>query len=688
MTPSGDASAFDKQLAEAICDLEIPLYIKFSPDGEKVLYKTAPDPRKGKNSVSTLWLASTTEPGSSRQLTSGQSQEGDPEWHPSGNQVAFVSDRAKPGESSAIYMLRLDGGDAVAITPADNAQDIESFAFSPNGETIAYLSPDEKTEELKEKEEKDESGPDVWGERWEYARLRLVNVASHETKTLVEGDRHIDELAWSPDGKSVAFFSIANPNIEEAMLTGTTICTVNVETGAVRDLCKVPNELNYLTWAPDGSIYFTTGTPDNRDTGGLAVYTVDPAAAEPKHVKIACGEHDHAAGIAVAGEKLLVNRAVRFSSVISELGGKDLFQKDTEIWAWDVFVNPDSGTPILAAGLSDVDMPYEVFIVEEGKEDLKLSHHGKPLESRSFGSCSELTCQSADGEVELDALYLTPTSKKTENGTPVEPLPTFVIIHGGPTSRDCKVFDGACYQWAPYILSKGYGVLLPQYRGSTGRGEKFASYSMGGQGKYDYADVISITDNAIKKGFADPKKLIVGGWSQGGLITYLCSVRNGLHGLGWRFNATIAGAGVCDIESLAITSDLGSTYERELAGGDSIWTLDRHDTRNRQGSALWEVAGAVKQSRERGEPVIPPMLILHGDKDVRCPFSQAEGFRRALRTHGLPCEFVAYPGEGHGIRARRFWLDMFERVGRWCDLYIGPGVEDKLVTMVDEKLQV
>ncbi|KAJ4162866.1 hypothetical protein NW754_014284 [Fusarium falciforme] len=104
----------------------------------------------------------------------------------------------------------------------------------------------ERPKSSRRREEKDESGPDVWGERWEHARLRLVNVASHETKTLVEGDRHIAELAWSPDGKSVAFFSIANTNIEEAMLTGTTISIVNVETGAVRDLCKVPNELNYL----------------------------------------------------------------------------------------------------------------------------------------------------------------------------------------------------------------------------------------------------------------------------------------------------------------------------------------------------------------------------------------------------------------------------------------------------------
>ena len=141
--------------------------------------------------------------------------------------------------------------------------------------------------------------------------------------------------------------------------------------------------------------------------------------------------------------------------------------------------------------------------------------------------------------------------------------------------------------------------------------------------------------------------------------------------LGWRFNAAIAGVGVCEIEGLALTSDLGSTYERELGGGNSIWTLGRDDTRIRQGSVLWEVTGAVEESRRRGEPVIPPVLILHGDRDERCPFSQADCCRRALRAHGLPCEFVAYSGEAHGIEPQRFWLDMLERVERWCGKYIG-----------------
>ncbi|RFN45495.1 hypothetical protein FIE12Z_10257 [Fusarium flagelliforme] len=658
--------SFDKAFAETLCDLQVPKAIKISPDGQKLANRM-----EGKNHLSTLWLA-THEANSSRQLTRGTSNDTNPTWHPRDNsRIAFLSDRAKPGESSAIWSLSLEGGDPVPLTKEVNEQSIESYAFSPSGNTIAYVSADEKENGGEEDDEK----PEVWGETWDYAKLRLLDVETLETKVLV-GDGHIGEIAWTPDGKSLVFMSTLNPHIEEAMLTGTSISTVDVRTGEVKRLCTVMNEPYNLIWAPDGKIYFITGIPPDKDSGGRAVYTIDPVATTTGFTRVTC-ENDDADDMRIVNDKIFLNRQGRIGSTIGEIGGVDLFA-ETDIWAWDAHIDRQ-GVPFLAASLSDVNTPYEVFIIGgPDRTRVKVSNHGKPLERHSFGFCNRFTCQSSDGEVELDGLYLTPASRENDapkvplpTDAPKVPLPTVVLIHGGPRDRNCNGFDTSCFNWAPYLLSKGYGVLLPQYRGGSGRGETFAMYSVGGQGKYDYQDVITITDAAIKKGYVHPEKLMVGGWSQGGLLTYLCSVRNGDHGLGWRFKAAIAGAGVVDIESLAITADLGSTYEVELAGGHTIWTLPQDDTRNRQGSAIWEVSAAMERSRREVNPVIPPMLILHGEKDERCPFSQAEGFRRALRHYDLKCEFVKYPGEGHGIEKQAYWLDMLERVGRWCDLYIG-----------------
>lgn len=108
----------------------------------------------------------------------------------------------------------------------------------------------------------------------------------------------------------------------------------------------------------------------------------------------------------------------------------------------------------------------------------------------------------------------------------------------------------------------------------------------------------------------------MGGWSQGGFLTKLCSVRNGSHDGGWRFQAAITGSGFCDIDSIAL-----------------------------------------------GSPVVPRMLILHGEADTRCHVTQSWGLRRALRSYGLPFELVNYPFQGHVFEAQKYWVDMALRTG-------------------------
>ena len=632
--------------------------------------------KSGANYVSSLWLASAKEPRSARQLTSGAFADSSPVWHPDGNRILFFSDRAAAGNKAGVWSLRLDGGDAIAITPTEAEQSVEQWKLSPDGKTVAFLAGDEKSEKEKTKGG-DDPRPYVWGEEWEFARLRLVDVETKQTKVLVREDRHIVDMSWSRDGKSITFRSNSNTEYEEPAFTGGTVSTVDVDSGAVKDLCTIKGEFLNLEWAADGKLYFMGVSPMGEMFGGFAIFSVDPAQDSPSFVRVAYGEQDDAISIRIAGDKLLAKREMRLGSIISEVGGDDLFAfEETELGDWDVFFDPETGSASLATSFSTINAPDEVFVMGSGKDKVQLSEFGKPFQGRTFGTYKILTCQSADGVAEIDAIYLTPVAKHDSDGKPKKPLPTLVSIHGGPTIRDNIGFDATSRHWSAYALSQGYGLLLPQYRGSSGRGEKFGAYNSRNGGKYHYDDVITLTDFAVKQGFADPKRLIVGGWSQGGFVSYLCAVRNGLHGLGWKFQACIAGAGITDWDSLCTTSIMGGIFQPELtAGGRAPWMTRSDDTTGRQGSALWEMTHAVEEAKRMGQMVIPPVLILHGANDVQCSTSQAVAFHHGARRHGLTCEFVRYPGEGHNVRARCFKLDVLERLGRWCYKYIGGGQE-------------
>ncbi|KAJ3472900.1 hypothetical protein NLG97_g10647 [Lecanicillium saksenae] len=365
---------FDRDLAEKLVDLESQRGIRFSPDGKRIVYSAGRfhNVRKGKNYVSSLWLASSTEAGSARQLTSGAFADSSPQWHPDGNRILFYSDRSEPGKKRGIWALRLDGGDPTAITPVDCEKGIECWQLSPDGRTLAYASADEKAKD--EKKDDDLDDPEVWGEKWEYARLRLVDLETKETKVLVSGDRHISALHWSPDGKEIAFESEENTENEEPLITGSSFAVVNVESGAVRELCTEKVGSFGLKWAPDGKLYLVIVAPAGKTCGGFAVAAINPAEESPSLNRVAYGEQDDVLDVVLSGGKVLVERLTRFTTIVSEVGGGDLFTlPDTAILAWDVFFDQETGNPSLATSTSTVDSPQDTFIfTNSGKDKLQL----------------------------------------------------------------------------------------------------------------------------------------------------------------------------------------------------------------------------------------------------------------------------------------------------------------------------
>ena len=278
----------------------------------------------------------------------------------------------------------------------------------------------------------------------------------------------------------------------------------------------------------------------------------------------------------------------------------------------------------------------------------QLSQHGDGIANLDIAEYEILYAKARDNTA-LDGLLLKP-KRAIE-----QPWPTIVLPHGGPLDRVTMAFDVPVFHWGPWLAAAGYAVLCPNYRGSSSRGEKFASYGRGSVGTKDYSDIIDMIKLGIERTLFDPERITIGGWSQGGFLSYLSVTRQE-----FLFKAAVCGGGITDWDMLVMSSDI-SAVEAEMAGG-APWTMDANDLRTRHASAVWHVAIGVGTKT--------PVLILHSERDERVPLSQAIAFHRACLHQDIPCQMVIYPREPHMMTERLHRIDMLKRIKQFYDLHL------------------
>ena len=632
---------------EALADLQCPEDVRLAPSGKHAIYCLRPASRSAEHETSSLWIAEVGKEHSARQLTSGFNDEL-PRWSPDSKTIAFVSDRAEPGQCSAIYLLSVASSELVSITDPKGRKRISSLKWSPNGRSIAFLSPDEMTAEEKSKLA---SGDDaiVYNAKWDFNRLRCIDLGTKITLTLFKKASHVSELAWNVHSDQILYVLQPTPeNKSSALYQGVALEKVSLKTGNATSLCTFPGPIVGLTWS-ESAIYFLGGVLPNKNNTASIIYIIDEIEQNWTPLTLEDGDDNDVVDLRLMTNSLGVQVQKGLQDQIWLLYhsfATILYSDISEITTWDI---QDLGNKkmILVIGKSSPNCPTEIYSIWN-QDVSQLSQHGQAIAKLSIAT-AEVFNTIANDNTELDGVLLLPRNKGRK------PWPTVVLPHGGPHTRVTFGFDIPVFHWGPWLAASGYAVLCPNYRGGSARGEKFASYGRGHLGTKDYSDIIAMVLAGIERGIFDSNRIGIGGWSQGGFLSYLSVTRSD-----FRFGAAVCGGGVTDWDMLTMSSDIPAV-EEELAGG-APWNMEMNSLKTRHSSPVWHM-----------KDIKTPILILHSEKDERVPVSQAFAFHRGCLHHKYHCEMVLYPREPHEVAERLHRIDMLERIRRFYDWHLKRG---------------
>ncbi|KAG6840023.1 hypothetical protein C0991_009533 [Blastosporella zonata] len=641
--------------------------VQISPDGSLVLYQVQPFYRAGSRALSELWLAQTDVPSSAKPLTDGTFNDRAGVFHPDGRRIVFLSDRRGPGKAAIPFILELDGHQnkevplPVPVCTNFGRKGVEAFKISPNGEFIAFTSVDEPNSDKASTSQSEEAesdarvmgGPEAPGE---LSRLRLYSFSTGDIVTLegVWRDRHVEAFCWSPDSTRLLFRLRHGRGGDYAEREVLLKCI------SVDDPTQTPQYLGTYPRSPYGQNICTSAgrvvslqsyIPENI-IDARALFSHTEAAFEPRRfygtdedaIRIVDAGTHPTAGTAVAVEvcsHVDTHIDIVFLDEPSRKPITIFRTQDEAIWfnAWDakMVLDAEGQVSYVVAAVLSSSIRHEPPNVWAGRvgvdarekgSRIQLSKHLQWLkDAPSFAT--EVMRWRADDGTWLDGLVRFPPGYRREDG----PRPTILFIHGGPYRRDIPDYMPYFSNWREMLAVAGYIVISPNYRGSQGRGHKFAHAVSEGVGVYDWKDCESMVDEVVRRGLADPARLGVAGWSYGGSLAAWGTTKTKT-----LFKAAVVGAGVTNWEGLLMDTE-SLHLDAQLAGPCAPWDSEQSGMKTSPVHCVTDVTTAV--------------LILHGEKDVRVPVSQAIGFWRGLKRQASgvakeAAQLVLYPREPHG----------------------------------------
>ncbi len=623
--------------AEMLLDGLRPGQLTLAPDGQRLAFSVAPGPASlGEKASSQLWVASGQ--GDAAPVADDGALNTSPRWSHDSRTIAFCSDRSTPGMLS--LQLLSSGGDVAAL--GDISGSVERLAWSRHDDAIFVVAEDQGSDHAEVGSRIDDastSAPDPLVVRTAQALRRLHRVDVPSGATTEVGPEGF--TVWDFDVRDDTVVAVLSRNPSESGWYQAFLALLDLEQRTAHCLYSPGWQIAHPRLSPDGGrVAFIEGICSDRGSETGTVNMIDLGSGT--RTDLTPDANSDVANLAWRDDTRLWYFGRR--GMLSTCGSVSCDGRVEELWSGEVALRSTSASADgrrLGAILESWDHPPEVCLLRPDEPERgwrPVTSLNASLADLDPPPVERIEWVATDG-LSIEGLVVRPRHPNDR------PPPMVVLVHGGPTGSWTYAFPSGT-RHAALLAEAGYAVLLPNPRGSSGRGQAFAQAVVGDLGGAELGDTLTGVDACVAAGFADAQRLGLMGASHGGFIAAWAPTQTS------RFRASVAIACASDYLSLHYTSNIGGLDDILFVAPDPI-------------AAYLERSPVVFAST-----CTTPTLILHGEEDRCCPLGQAQELYGALVEADVETELVVYPREGHGWVEREHQLDVWHRIVGWFDRHL------------------
>ncbi len=634
-----------------------------SPDKSKILYQVT-YVGISENATNTELFVMDADGENKKRLTFTSARESNPQWIRNGERIAFLSNE---GGSSQIWTIKPDGSGMRKIT--DIKGGINGFEISPDEKKILLIKNVKYGENAQDKHPdlpqasgmiKDDLMYKHW-DQWveEIPHVFVADFADNKVSNIIdllEGEPYeapmlpfggLEQVAWSPDSKTIAYTSRKKTGKEYAVSTNSNIYFYDVETGST--INKTEGMMGYdmnPSFSPDGTkLAWQSQERDGYEADKSRLFVMDLATGEKTDVSENFDYNTDAFIWNTDNNSLYTVACVEAKTQLfkANIANKEI--KPLTEGKHDYASVALAGDKLIAKRHS-MSQPDEIYAVNISTGDAtELSFENKHiLDQLTMGEVEERWIDTTDGKKMLTWVIYPP------NFDPEKKYPALLYCQGGPQSTVSQFWS---YRWNLQMMAANdYIIVAPNRRGLPGFGQEWLEQISGDYGGQNMKDYLSAIDAVSAEPFIDSDRLGCTGASYGGFSTYWLA---GHHNK--RFKAFLAHAGIFNLEAQYL-----ETEEMWFANWD-------------MGGPYWDKTNAVAQKTYATSPHRfvdkwdTPIMITHGEKDYRILASQGMMAFNAAQLRDIPSRMLIYPNENHWIfqpqNAILFQREFFNWFDQW-----------------------